>query len=148
MNRSFQTVLGTLLKVMTPLTVSRKSDQVELKSTLLGFKDMFFPSFVLKFWTKAKWNYGTEFVCLLTPNPPFFLCFTFFRQTDKEYLLWYFVSCFNLTENISSRKFRLMTNFCFLVNTQYGPKSVSSRQKGYIKKENSSKLVYFLIHFW
>ena len=76
-NRSFQTVRGTLLKVMTPLTVSRKSDQVELKSTLLGFKDMIFPSFVLKFWTKAKWNYGTEFVCLLTPTRLSFFVFLF-----------------------------------------------------------------------
>ena len=39
-NRSFQTALGTLLKVMTPLTVSFKSFQVKLKSTRFGFKDI------------------------------------------------------------------------------------------------------------
>ena len=91
-NRSFQTVRGTLLKVITPLTVSRKSDQVELKSTRLGFKDMIFPSsFVLKFWTKAKWNYGTEICCLQAPG--FGLSFgvlIFARQMETDNLFGLF----------------------------------------------------------
>ena len=44
-------------------------------------------------------------------------------------------------------KIQTNDNFCFLVNTQYGPESMSSRQKGYSKRENLCKLVYFLIHF-
>jgi hypothetical protein len=39
-NLSFQVALGTLLKVMTPFTVSFRSAQVVVKSTLFGFNDI------------------------------------------------------------------------------------------------------------
>ena len=59
-NLSFQTALGTLLKVITPLTVSFKSFHVELKSTRFGFNDIlsqipFYVFFCEKTtWIKAK----------------------------------------------------------------------------------------------
>ena len=39
-NLSFQVALGTLLKVITPLTVSFRLNQVVSKSTLLGLRDI------------------------------------------------------------------------------------------------------------
>ena len=113
-NRSFQTVRGTLLKVITPLTVSRKSDQVELKSTRLGFKDMIFPSsFVLKFWTKAKWNYGTEICCLQASRFVLSFCVRIFLVKWKlTNCLGYFLTSYDFTEKRVLRRIsRLVTIF-------------------------------------
>ena len=90
-NRSFQTALGTLLKVMTPLTVSFKSFHVELKSTRFGFKDIL--QMLLFYFVGSRPNFFQGFfekwlLCFgpMRSNPIWFGAWTNFTNSTKDQL--------------------------------------------------------------